>query len=284
MRAPAFFLAGSLAVATACSSPAPVPDAGGGDAGPTADAGSDAGAGPICLADTVDAGATDAGWDGGLDFSCRGRAAPSGGQAELQISGTVTKAGFTRTPMPDILVDLLRADGTVLASTTSGDGGVYALKFDAGCAPLTGEVRATFPSPDAGYYLSYSVPAAPWIRDRESLELILFDLSTANLVAAIANVAISDGGVLALHVADCAGNPVEGATVSLSGDAGVVRYVGATGLPSSALTATSSSADVLIFNLPGSSVEVTASLDGGVIGRRVVPLHTGAVSGTTLLP
>src|SRR5688572_29397704 len=75
----------------------------------------------VCLPDEVDAGSSDAGWDGGLDFSCRGRAAPSGGQAELIVSGTVTQAGFTPTVLSDIRVELIHANGTVLASTTSND-------------------------------------------------------------------------------------------------------------------------------------------------------------------
>ena len=70
-------------------------------------------------------------------------------------------------------------------------------------------------------------------------------------------------------------------TVSGAGD---VRYVGASGLPTNALSATGPSGDVVIFNLPGSSVEVRATLDGGVIGQRVVPIHADAASGTFLTP
>ncbi|GEM_PF-2279474 len=279
MRVPLFLVLALLGAA--CGTPTP-PKV---DAGLTEDAGVDAGPLQVCLADTVDAGAaSDAGWDGGYDFSCRGRAAMRGGQAELVIAGFVTRAGFARTPMADIRVDLLTASGSVLATQLSDDAGNYRLTFDAGCEPLNGEVRATHPSPDAGFYVSYSIPAAPWIRDRSSLEIFMFDPPTSGLVAALAGVTITDGGVLALHVADCDGTAVSGAVISTAGDAGVVRYVGANGLPSSTATATNSSGDALIFNLPGTSVEVTATLDGGVIGARIVVVHPNAVSGSTITP
>ena len=47
---------------------------------------------------------------------------------------------------------------------------------------------------------------------------------------------------------------------------------------------TSSEGDVLIFNLPGTSVDLTASRDGGFVGQRVIPVHPNAVTGSTLVP
>jgi len=282
MRALAVLTLGLTAVA--CSSPpTPAPDSGF-DAG--IDAGVDAGPpAPICLPDPIDSGTADAGWDGGYDYSCRGRALEAGGQAELVVSGKVTKAGFTRTPLAGIQLELLRGDGGVLATTTSDDAGLYRLTFDAGCERVEGEVRATHPQSDAGFYLSYAVPPAPWTRDRSELEMVLFDLSTSQLAAAIAGVTVVDGtAVLALKVVDCAGNPVAGAVVSTAGSVGTVRYVTVSGLPSTTASATSAVGDVIIFNVPGSNVEVIATVDGGTIGQRVVPLHPGSVSGTSLAP
>lgn len=256
-----------------------VPDAGMLDAGTAEDAGFVA---PICLVDVEDAGPAS---DAGLDFSCRGLPPPAGGQAELVVTGKTTRAGFMRTPMANILVELLRPDGTVLASATSSDAGLYRLTFDAGCFPLAGEVRATHPSPDAGFALSYSSPATPWRHDRSNLELVLFDESTRGLAAGIANVTLVDGGaVLAMTVEDCAGSPVQGAVVTTASGAGQVRYVGASGLPSSTQVSTGASGDVVIFNLPGDTVDVSASVDGGVIAQRVVKVHGDAATGTFLSP
>lgn len=270
-------------VLAACGNP-PSP---GVDAGPI-DAGVDAGQPLVCLSDFVDAGEpSDAGvvWDGGLDFSCKGQAPQLGGQAELSIAGKTTKAGFTRSAISDMRVELVKYDGTVLASTTSGDGGAYALAFDAGCQPVDAELRATNPNADAGFYATYSVPPAPWARDRKSLELILFDQSTAGLVAALAGVTIADGGaVLALHLEDCQGNPVSGAVVTVDG--GSVRYITASGLPQAQLTETTSQGDALIFNLFVGSARVEATLvdGGGSFGARVIPVHANAVTGSTLVP
>lgn len=277
MRALTLVLLGLFAVACGTTS-TKTPDSG------TIDAGVDAGKMPVCLSDFEDAGSSDAGWDGGYDFSCLGAAPTRGGQAQLVISGIVNKAGLSRTALPDVNVDLVSGDGTLLASTHSDDGGHYTLSYDAGCEPVSGEVRATHPPADAGYYVSYAVPIGTWTRDRASLELLMFDTSTSGLVAGIAGVTIGDGGVLAVHVSDCAGNPVSGAVLSTLGDVGAIRYVGVSGLPSAMLKATTSAGDVLIFNLPGASVNVSATLDGGVFSRRVVPIHTNAVSGTTLAP
>jgi hypothetical protein len=246
------------------------------------DAGFDAGevAPPVCLPDREDAGRSDA----GLDFSCRGRAPAPGGQAELVITGKTTRAGFVRTPLTGVQLDLLALDGTVLATTVSGDGGTYRLSYDAGCHPLAGEVRATHPPDDAGFALSYSVPGEPWRHDRGNLELVMFDSSTSGLAAAIAGVTLVDGGaVLALTVVDCEGTPVEGALVS-SASGGDVRYVGTAGLPVTTQTSTSASGDVVIFNVPGTSAQVSATLDGGLIGQRTWPVHPGGATGTFLSP
>lgn len=271
----------ALVLGAACGkSEAPV------DAGHDADAGTDAGPQRVCLADRLDAGADDAGWDGGLDFSCRGQPAGAGGQAQLVITGKTTKAGFTRSLLPGVRLELLSPSGTVLATATSDADGGYALSFDAGCEPLDGEVRATYDDGgDAGFFPSYTVPHTPWRYDRGGLELVLFDASTRGLLAAIASVTLQPStSALALTVEDCAGNPVEGATLSLSVDGGVVRYVGASGLPTMQQINTGATGEAVIFNLTGDSVEVTATRGGEVVGRRVVPLHVDSVTGTTLSP
>lgn len=255
----------------------------------TPDAGTDAGpldAGtlnpPVCLPDSFDAGPPS---DAGNDFSCRGRAPGTGGQAELVITGKATQAGFTRTPLVGVTIDLLGTDGTVLASTLTGDGGLYRLTWDAGCLPLDGEVRATHPPSDAGFALAYASPPSPWRYDRSNLELVLFDESTSRLAAALANVTLVDGGaVLAMTVDDCKADPVEGALVSTTGGVGAIRYVGAAGLPTATQMSTSASGELVIFNLPGESVEVTATLDGGVISQRVVRVHPDSATGTSLEP
>jgi hypothetical protein len=251
--------------------------------GGTMDSGFDAGPVPMCLVDRLDAGPDDAGWDGGYDFSCLGQPRPGGGQAELILSGITTRAGFNRTPMAGIQLDLVLLDGTVVATTFSNDAGTYRLAADAGCQPFDGEVRATSLDVDAGFAVAYALPNAPWRYDRGGLELVLFDNSTQGLAAALANVTLVDGNAaLAISVEDCAGNSVQGATVTVP--AGDVRYVGSTGLPSSMLTSTSASGDLIIFNVPGTSVAVTATFDGGVIAQRNFPVHPRAVTGSTLTP
>lgn len=262
----------------ACDKPE-APDAGV-DAGATVDAGTVIP--PTCLPDTFDAGPAS---DAGNDFSCRGAGPQTGGQAELVITGKATRAGFTRTPVSGVTIELLGSDGTVLASTVSGDGGVYRLSYDAGCLPLDGEVRATHPPDDAGFKLAYASPPSPWRYDRSNLELVLFDESTSQLAAALASVALVDGGaVLALTVDDCQSDPVAGALVTTAGGVGAIRYVGAAGLPTATQASTSPTGELVIFNLPGNSVEVTATLDGGVLSQRVVRVHGDAATGTSLQP
>jgi hypothetical protein len=245
----------------------------------------DAGAPPVCLPDALDASVPDSGVDAGTDFSCRGRLALVGGQSQFVITGKTTKAGLQRTVLSGVQVELVSLDGTVLASTVSGDGGLYSLSYAANCQQVDGEVRATSPEVDAGYSVSYTVPEAPWSYDRTNLELVMFDPSARGLAAALANVTLAQGtAALGVTVIDCAGDPVEGAVVSVPGDAGIVRYVGAVGLPTTTLSATGPTGDLVIFNVPGSQVEVTATRGGQVIGQRVVPVHADAISGTFLAP
>ncbi|MFZ5442158.1 MAG: hypothetical protein ACOZQL_19275 [Myxococcota bacterium] len=271
----------ALLLGAACGkSEAPVD--GGHDAGGPLDAGVT----PVCLEDRLDAGADDAGWDGGLDFSCRGQPTARGGQAELVIGGKTTKAGLNRALLPGVRLELLSRSGAVLATATSAEDGGYELRFDAGCEPLDGEVRATVDDVrDAGFFPSYAVPVAPWRYDRGGLELSLFDASTRGLVAAVASVTLQPStAALALTVEDCAGHPVPGATLAINLDGGVVRYVGASGLPTMQLASTGATGEAVLFNLAGDSVEVTATLGGEVVSRRVVPLHVDAITGTTLAP
>lgn len=259
------------------------PDAGSTDAGST-DAGFDAGfvEPPVCLPDGFDAGTAS---DAGLDFSCRGRAPQPGGQPELIVSGKTTKAGFVRTALAGVQVDLVLFDGTVLSTTTSDDAGAYRLTFDAGCFPVAAEVRATHPPDDAGFAVGYAAPLEPFRFDRAGFELVLFDASTQGLASAIAGVTLTPGtAALAMNVQDCEGNPVEGAVVTTASGLGDVRYVGASGLPTMTLSATGPSGDVVIFNLPGTSVDVSATLDAGVIAQRVVTIHPDGSTGTFLGP
>lgn len=261
----------------ACGKPSPA------DGG--APGGADAGAsGPLCLPDRPDGGEeADAG--PGVDLSCLGQPPGEGGQATLVIAGKATRAGLTRPPMPEVRLDLLDRSGAVLASATSDDAGAYRLELDAGCAPVDGEVRATHADPDAGFLPSYAVPAEPWRYDRGGLELVLFDTLARALAGGLASVTVVSGtAVLAVTVNDCAGRPIADATVGTADDAGVVRYVGASGLPSAALSATGPGGEAVLFNLPGTSAEVVVRLDGGVVTRRQVPIHADAATGAVLRP
>src|SRR5205814_9499869 len=131
------------------------------------------------------------------------------------IVGNTTRAGFTRPGLPNVQLDLLSTSGAVLATTLSdADGGAFRLTFDAGCAPLAGELRGTHTDPDAGFFLTYYVPAEPWRYDRDGLELVLFDGLTRGLAAQLAGVTIAnDTAVLALSIDDCDGRPVLDAVV-----------------------------------------------------------------------
>lgn len=246
----------------------------------------DAGPAPVCLDDAPDASVVDSGIPVGTDFRCRGQARSAGGQSQLIITGKTSKAGIQRSVLSGVRLELLSREGVVLATTVSaGDAGLYTLTYDAQCAALEGEVRATSPDVDAGYSVSYTVPESPWQYDRKNLELVMFDSSTSGLAAAVASVTIVPGtAALGVTVIDCAGDPVEGAVVTVPGDAGIVRYVGAVGLPTTTLSATGPTGDLVIFNVPGTSVEVTATRQGQVIGQRVVPVHADAISGTFLAP
>lgn len=244
----------------------------------------DAGRPPVCLADVFDAGATDAGTDGGYDFSCRGQAFAAGGQPEFFVEGRTMRGGFQPSPMPGVHLELITRSGVVLASGTTSDAGRYEMRFDAGCQPVDALVRATAPESDAGFLPSYAVPAAPWQYDRPDLDLTMFDAETRGLVAAIADVVISPAtSALAVSVVDCRGAKVQHAKVLISG-AGVVRYLNSSGLPNKQLTETGVNGDALLFNLPGTAAELSVTLDGVEVARRSVPIFPDTLSGTTLAP
>ena len=267
-------------VLVACSStPGPV------DSG-TPDSGTDAGspdAGRVCL--DPDAGApSDAGRDAGDggDFSCTGAVIPQTAVPTFTVDGIVTSAGLVRRPVTSALVELFGATGNPLGTHVTPDGGTYSLSTDLSCLPLDGYLKASHR--DAGFYDIYYYPPAPWRRPRAGLELVIFDDAARNLAAGLANVTIVNGtAALALGIDDCAGDPVSGATFT-STPAGDIRYVAASGLPSSMQMSTSSKGQVLIFNLPPGTVQVTATARGQTFPTKSIDARADAITSTTLTP
>jgi hypothetical protein len=263
----------TLCIFAAACGKAPAPDAG-------VDAGVDAGA--TCL--DPDAGPADAGAGDGGDLSCLGQPLPVGAVGHLTISGFVTAAGIARKPIDGALVELFDPSGTrVLSSALSAtDGGTWSVDTDLGCTPSVLALRAG--KPDAGFADGWYYPPAPFRRDRQGLELVVFDAAAQALVAGIAQVTIQPGtGAIALGVDDCSGRAVFGATVA-SSPAGTVRYISELGFPSTNEMATTSKGQALIFNVAPGAVQLTATVGGQTLRSKTITVRDGTITTTTLTP
>jgi hypothetical protein len=82
--------------------------------------------------------------------------------------------------------------------------------------------------------------------------------------------------VLAVHVVDCDGNSVAGATIATN-PAGLVRYIAGTA-PSTTATVTDSTGQAFIFNVPAEPVVVSANLGASVLRAHTINARADLVT------
>lgn len=219
---------------------------------------------------------------------CVGEPLPTEAADPVEVSGNVfTISGFSEAPVEGATLQAFEwgADvnvATPLATDTTDADGNYSLSATTGGEPLDAFVYATA----EGYVPTREYPGQPVSADLVGapIPLLTEDLLASLHVFAGNIVQEPDKATMFMVVADCDGNPVEGATVSTDPAAGDIVYADANGFPNSSRVATSTAGIAFLFNVPTGSVEVDAEVGGVSLREHTVECLSDEVTATLVGP
>jgi len=238
----------------------------------------------------VDAGAFDPGVVVGTpvvgpDFGCLQHPPQTIAVDPMSLAGTI-EAITTTGPAPVDGVDLaLFHAGTpdvIVRTTSNGSGAFTTGAFASGGHPLHAYLKATKPD----YRTTFFYPPFPFTRDATNLPLPMIGDALFDTVASSLGATQDDrhNGVLLVAVADCQGQPVAGATLSVIHGNAPVGHIH--DLPSAPGT-------YLVFDVPDGKVRVSASYSGTQLPEHEVtvrakdpecPTARGTLTATAVIP
>jgi hypothetical protein len=212
-------------------------------------------------------------------FECLGQALPTTAPATVTVTGQVKQNALSPNALGGAYVFAFRTgDTTTLAADTSNTPGFYSLTITTGGTPVDGYVRAT----DSAHITTYAYPAVPLAADTIENVLMITNTEFSFLAGAAGVNPVAGDGFIGLVVANCAGTPIAGATVS-SSPAGQVRY-NAGGAPSSSATSTAADGVAYIANVAAGNVTVQATASGHTLRQHVVNARANAITLTQIQP
>jgi len=203
-----------------------------------------------------------------LNFSCSGTQ-PTTAADPIVISGNVT--AFQSAGEPGVTVEFRRkSDNVVLGIATTDSNGNYTLSIPSGGVPLDGylnvsasgvpEFRAYWSKPLAG-----PTSFSPFVITSSALNTVYSLLQQSPQPAT---------GTLVVSIADCAGLPVTGATISVQPNSGSVIDAGASGLPGSDW----------VLNQPSGGATISAQSGGTTFGSTQFIVISGRPTLLSLTP
>jgi hypothetical protein len=201
------------------------------------------------------------------DYSCATTPLPttaadpitiSGTSQEISTSGLAGLAGVT-------VASFKTGTATALNTVTSGAGGTFTSgNLVTGGTPLDGYVEATVPgagSAPSAYRGTFIYPADPLVANLAGAPVIVIKQQTFTLLASTAAGFTQDdttNGALLVLVTDCAGTPVNGATVTAKQG---TTDVSGMSLDLGAFSA-QAAGTFFVFNVPAGATDVGATYDG----------------------
>ena len=210
--------------------------------------------------------------------------APGTVPAMITLSGTATETGFSGTSPVDGVTCALFASSdetTPIATTVTGGDGRYEFRVTTNGQPFDGYIKAT----KSGYVDLFVYETGPWTSDSTNQG---FNMITPNNMRSLSNIAGGDQqttmGLVGLMVADAAGNPVEGASVSSTPASGAYRYMNGSGFPSSGATATADDGVAFMFNAPPGEITITATKSGVTFKSHSFKVRPGVFTSTAITP
>lgn len=249
-------------------------DEGGGGAAADAAAGIDASGGVPDAAGEPDAMPA--------DLSCLGAPLPTEAMNPVTVAGSVfTVDAGGQSPVEGAVVQIRRSSNDRVLDTNGPTGtpadGSFSLTANTRGVPLEAYLRARA----EGFITTRLYPPIPFSADVASVPLPIFNPVIINFLAPDQE---PDNGLLLVIVVDCSGNPIQGATVSSTPEAGQVLYASDTGLPDDQATSTASSGLAFLINVPAGAVTVSASASGETLLEHDVTSVAGEITTTVVVP
>lgn len=219
---------------------------------------------------------------GGYDFGCMNHAPPGTAPDPIALSGTITE-GQSMTAASGATVQAHRvSDGTQVGATaTSGGGGTFSTSIPTGGAAFDGYILVHL----SGELDAYVFPAEPLHANLTTFSDTLLSSSDLSLAASVAGAPSPDSskGFIGVDIQDCAGHPIQGATVSFTPAPAAVGYTSG-GLPSTGASSTDADGIALGFNAPPGQVTVSATFQGVTLHAHVVKSVANALTETIVHP
>jgi len=214
----------------------------------------------------------------GAGFECIGQPLPTTAPASLTFTGQTKSGLLSQNALSGVEVIVSRTGTDTVGADTSSASGLFSITFLTGGTPVDGHLQLK----KSGYLPAYAYPARPLVAN-DSVGVLMITSSEFAFVASAAGVTpVAGDGFIAVVVKNCAGAPVEGATVT-SSPAGTVRYnVG--GAPSSSAMSTSADGVAYIANVAAGNVTVQASASGNTLRQHVVNARADAITLTEIKP
>jgi len=212
-------------------------------------------------------------------YACIGATLPTTAPNFINVTGQ-TKAGALA-PTALANVEVLASKGTdTLAIDTSSTPGFYALVIPTGGTPVNGFLKLV----KSSYLTTYAYPARPLAADAVTNVLMITSTEFGLLSGAVSVTQTAGNGFVGLVVKDCNGNPLSGATVSVSpvGSSAVRYNSGST--PSSSATSTSADGVAYVFNVTAGNATVQASAGGHTLRAHIVNARADVITLTEIQP
>lgn len=220
------------------------------------------------------------------DFSCAGMAPPSTAPDPLILAGTVSRVSTSGSTVEEMVqVEARdRADDAVLGSAVTDAMGAFSISYD---NPTMLAVDGYVAMTKMGLLDTYIFPPDPLFESIMSLDAGMIEPGTVSLIYTLFgggqsyNAATSSTAVVL--VVDCAGTPIEGATVSFDPPAGAVRYLD--GMTPSGTMGTDASGTAFGFNVPvGTGTIANASYMGTALEGHTFGTYVNSLSVTIVHP
>lgn len=216
------------------------------------------------------------------DLACAGQPLPTEAADMVTLSGGVFSIDIAgQEPVEGAIVQLRRAANDRVLDDNAPGGtaadGTYSLTGRTRGNPLEAYLHATAD----GLVTTRLYPPIPVTTDVPMVPLPMFSPIVVNFISPDQE---PENGIVVLIVLDCSGQPIPGATVSSTPEAGGVIYADDTGVPDQAATSTGAQGLAYLVNVPAGDVEVNATSGGQDLLAHTVAAVPDEVTTTIILP
>jgi hypothetical protein len=216
------------------------------------------------------------------DLSCADGVIPDSAPNTITVSGQAFTIDFDgQTPAEGAIVQLRRASNDRILDDNAPGGtpadGTYSLTGRTRGVPLEGYIRST---------VDGSVPTRlyPPLPIYFNLAMVPVPMFSPIIVDFLSPDQDPENGIVVIVVLDCVGQPIQGATVMSTPEAGEIIYSDEMGLPDQAATSTGAQGNAFLTNVPAGPVAVNAMVGEDALYEHTVASVPDEVVTTVVLP